>query len=104
VGNADHPEQYEAVPVGETRIALVRPFMEGRLQLGVNGMIARGYTGQTTETFAPNWKIGDPPPSCAAGVDGIANNFDCGTVERAVGIRMVSWVGGSISWRFGSGY
>jgi len=103
VGNPDHPEQYEAIPVGETRIALVRPFRDGRLQVGVNGMIARGYTGQTTETFAPGWKIGDPPPACAAGVDGIANNFDCGIVERAVGIRMVSWVGGSISWRFGSG-
>jgi hypothetical protein len=104
VGNVNHPDQYEAIPVGETRIALVRPFMDGRLQLGVNGMIARGYTGQTTETFAPGWKIGDLPPACAPGVDGVANNFDCGTVERAVGIRMVSWVGGSISWRFGSGY
>ena len=103
VGNPDHPEQYEAIPVGETRIALVRSFMDGRLQLGVNGMMARGYTGQTTETFAPGWKIGDPPPACAAGVDGIANNFDCVTVERAVGIRMVSWVGASISWRFGNG-
>ncbi len=104
VGNADHPGQYEAIPVGETRIALVRPFMDGRLQLGVNGMIARGYTGQTTETFAHGWTVGDPPPACAPRVDGIANNFDCGTVERAVGIRMVSWVGGSVSWRFGSGY
>jgi hypothetical protein len=101
-GNPDHPEQYEAMPVGETRLAVVRSFMEGRLQLGIDGMIARGYTGQTTETFAPGWKAGDPPPTCAPGVDGIANNFDCGTVERAVGIRMVSWVGGSISWRFGS--
>jgi Carboxypeptidase regulatory-like domain len=101
-GNPDHPGQYEAIPVGETRIALVRPFLEGRLQLGVDGMIARGYTGQTTETFAPGWEVGDPPPACAPGVDGIANNFDCGTVERAVGIRMVSWVGGSISWRFNS--
>jgi hypothetical protein len=102
VGNPDHPEQYEAIPVGETRIALVRPFMDGRLQLGMNGMIARGYTGQTTETFAPSWEVGDPPPACAPGVDGVANNFDCGTVERAVGIRMVSSVGGSISWRLGS--
>ncbi|MBB6144412.1 hypothetical protein HNQ77_002364 [Silvibacterium bohemicum] len=103
VGNPDHPQQYEAIPVGETRIALVRPFMEGRLQLGLDGMIARGYTGQTTETFAPGWEVGNPPPVCAPGVDGVSNNFDCGTVERAVGIRMVSWVGGSISWRFNSG-
>lgn len=102
VGNPEHPEQFEAIPVGETRIAIVRPFMDGRLQLGVDGMIARGYTGQTTETFAPGWEIGGPPPVCAPGVDGIPNNFACGTVERAVGIRMVSWVGESISWRFGS--
>jgi hypothetical protein len=65
-------------------------------------MIARGYTGQTTETFAPGWQVGDPPPACASGVGGVANDFDCGTVECAVGIRMVSWIGGSISWRFNS--
>jgi hypothetical protein len=101
-GNPDHPAAYEAMPVGETRIALLRSFVSERLQLGLNGMIARGYTGQTTETFAPGWQVGDPPPSCAPGVGGVANNFDCGTVERAVGIRMVSWIGGSISWRFNS--
>src|SRR5271156_1011793 len=57
VGNPDHPEQYEAIPVGQTRIALVRSFLEGRLALGVDGFIARGYTGQTTETFDPNWNV-----------------------------------------------
>ena len=35
-----------------------------------------------------------------SGPSGLPNDFDCGTVERSVGIRMVSWVGGSISWRF----
>ncbi len=102
VGNAEHPAPYEAIPVGETRIALVRPFLDGRLQLGLDGMMARGYTGQTTETFAPGWAVGDPPPSCPAGTDGVANDFDCGTTERAVGVRMVSWIGGSLSYRFGS--
>ncbi len=101
VGNPQHPDQYEAIPVGETRLALIRTFMNGRLQLGANGMIARGYTGQTTETFAPGWEAGDAPPACTPGVDGVANNFDCGTDERSVGIRMVSWIGGSVSWRFG---
>jgi hypothetical protein len=48
------------------------------------------------------WEVGDPPPACAPGVGGIANNFGCGTVERSVSIRMVSWVEGSISWRFNS--
>ncbi|MGA2847848.1 MAG: TonB-dependent receptor [Terracidiphilus sp.] len=101
-GNTQHPAQYEAIPVGETRIALVRSFLDGRLQLGVDGMIARGYTGQTTETFAPGWQIGDAPPSCAPGIDGVANDFDCGTIERAVGIRTVSFMSGSISYRFGN--
>ena len=107
IGNTYHPEQYEAIPVGETRIAVVRPFLEGRLEVGVGGLIARGYTGQTTETFDPNWSVATSAtnlPYCAAGSgpSGLPNDFDCGTVERAVGIRMVSWIGGSISWRFNS--
>jgi hypothetical protein len=102
-GNAQHPDQYEAVPVGETRLAMVRPFLNGRLELGANGMLARGYTGQTTESFNPGWAMGSAP-YCApgSGPSGDYNDFDCGTIERAVGIRMVSWVGGSISWRFGA--
>ena len=102
VGNAEHPAQYEAIPVGETRIALVRPFLDGRLQLGLDGMIARGYTGQTTETFSPGWHVGDGPPSCPASIDGVATDLNCGTTEYAVGVRMVSWVGGSLSYRFGN--
>ncbi len=107
VGNAEHPAQYEAIPVGETRMAVVRPFLEGRLEVGLNGLIARGYTGQTTETFDPAWSIATSRtvlPYCApgSGPSGAPNDFDCGTVERAVGIRMVSWIGGSVSWRFSS--
>jgi hypothetical protein len=103
LGNAQHPSTYEAIPVGETRLAVVRTFLNGRLELGSNGEIARGYTGQTTETFDPGWQLG-AIPYCApgSGPSGAYNDFDCGTNERAVGIRMVSWVGGSISWRFGS--
>ncbi len=105
VGNALHPAQYEAIPVGETRIALVRPFLDGRFTLGLDGLIARGYTGQTTETFDPGWSVATSTtdlPYCAAGSgpSGMANDFDCGSVERAVGIRTVSWIGGSVSWRF----
>jgi hypothetical protein len=103
-GNTDHPQQYEAIPVGETRLAVVRPFLDGRLELGADGEIARGYTGQTTETFAPDWTLGQLP-YCApgSGPTGLPNDFNCGSNEQAVGIRMVSWAGGSISWRFGSG-
>jgi hypothetical protein len=89
---------FEAIPVGETRLAVVRPLLNGRLELGANGMLARGYTGQTTETFAPGWAMGTIP-SCPM-VAGTTNDFDCGTIEKSVGIRMVSFVGGSISWRF----
>jgi hypothetical protein len=101
LGNAQHPSTFEAIPVGETRLAVVRPFLNGRLELGANGMLSRGYTGQTTETFNPDWQAGTIP-YCApgSGPSGLASDFDCGTVERNVGIRMVSWIGGSISWRF----
>jgi len=102
-GNPGHPAPYEAIPVGETRLALMRPFLDGRLQLGAESEIARGYTGQTTETMAPGWTLGQVP-YCApgSGPSGVYNDFDCGAREMAVGIRMVSWIGGSISWRFGS--
>jgi hypothetical protein len=101
-GNSQHPDQYEAIPVGEARMAVVRSFLNGRLELGADGMVARGYTGQTTETLAPKWTIGQTP-YCApgSGPSGNYNDFDCGTNELSVGIRTVSWVGGSISWRFG---
>jgi len=103
-------KQLEAIPVGETRLALVRTFLNGRLEVGANGMLARGYTGQTTETIAPlatgaPWQVGDGIPYCPAGSgpSGAQNDFDCGSVvgtEWPVGIRMVSFVGGSVSWRF----
>ena len=107
-GNPTHPDQFEAIPVGETRIAILRPFLEGKLALGLDAVVARGYTGQTTENFDPNWNVATSAtelPYCApgSGATGLANDFDCGTVERSVGIRMVSWVGGSISWRFNAG-
>jgi len=101
LGNAQHPGTYEAVPVGEVRLAVVRSLLNGRLELGANGMVARGYSGQTTETFDPAWQLG-AVPYCApgSGPSGAQTDFDCGTNEQSVGIRMVSWIGGSVSWRF----
>jgi len=71
-------------------------------------MLARGYTGQTTETIAPlasgaPWQVGDGIPNCpvGSGPSGAQNDFDCGAVsgtEWPVGIRMASFAGGSISW------
>ncbi len=105
MGNPGHPAQYEAIPVGETRIAAVRSFLDERMEVGVNGLVARGYTGQTTETFGPAWNIATSRtslPYCApgSGPSGLPNDFDCGTAERGVGIRLVSYIGGSLSWRF----
>jgi hypothetical protein len=102
LGNAQHPSAYEAIPVSETRLAVVRAFLSGRLELGANGMLARGSTGQTTEIFNPGWQPG-AVPFCAAGSgpSGLPNDFNCGTDERSVGVRTVSWVGASVSWRFG---
>lgn len=122
-------KQLEAIPVGETRLAVVRSFLNGRVEVGANGMIARGYTGQTTETIASlatggPWQVGDGIPYCVvgSGPGNASNDFDCGGnvygaadgaggsygtdgkqygVEWPVGIRMVSFVGGSVSWRFG---
>jgi hypothetical protein len=92
---------FEAVPVRELRLAVVRPVWNGRVELGVNGMLARGYTGQTTENFAPGWLPGGTPPACTADQEGIAGDFSCGTVERSVGVRLPSFVDASIAWRFG---
>ena len=102
-------KQLEAIPVGETRLALVRTFLNGRLEVGANSMIASGYTGQTSETIAPlasgaPWQAGNGIPNCApgSGPSGAQNDFDCGTNEQPVGIRMVSFVGASVSWHFGN--
>ncbi|HEY4903235.1 MAG TPA: TonB-dependent receptor [Candidatus Sulfotelmatobacter sp.] len=65
------------VAVKEFRAALVRPFMEGRLNVGVNMLIARGYTGQTTENFYPS------------------------DVQEAVGVRIPSYASLSFTYRFG---
>jgi hypothetical protein len=92
---------FEAVPIGETRLAVVRSFFSRRWELGANAMLSRGYTGQTTSNFASNWQPGGPPPDCAANIGGITNNFACGTVERSVGVRLPSFVGAAISYRFG---
>jgi hypothetical protein len=44
------------VPVNEFRGAVLRPFLENRMSLAANLLIASGYTGQTTEilSYSPN--------------------------------------------------
>jgi hypothetical protein len=69
---------FVGVPVYEVRGALLRPFLENRMSIGANFLIASGYTGQTTETI-PN----EPPP--------------CPT-ECVVGVPLKSYV--SLSWTY----
>jgi hypothetical protein len=63
--------------VKEFRGALVRPFLNGRLDAGVNFLIATGYTGQTTENFYPS------------------------QVQEVVGVRVPSYASLSLTYRFG---
>ena len=69
---------FVGVPVYEFRGALLRPFLENRMSIGANFLIASGYTGQTTET------IPDQPAPCP--------------VECVVGVPLKSYV--SLSWTY----
>ncbi len=69
---------FVGVPVYEVRGAVFRPFLNKRMSLGANFLIASGYTGQTTETI-PN----QPEP--------------CPT-ECVVGVPLKSYV--SLSWTY----
>jgi hypothetical protein len=64
-------------PVREFRGAMVRPFLNGRIDAGVNFLIASGYSGQTTENFYPS------------------------DVQEVVGVRIPSYASVSLSYRFG---
>ncbi|MGB8323206.1 MAG: carboxypeptidase-like regulatory domain-containing protein [Candidatus Acidiferrum sp.] len=66
------------VPVVEVRGAVLRPFLENRMSLGANFLIASGYTGQTTET------ISTQPALCP--------------IECVVGVPLRSYM--SLSWTY----
>jgi hypothetical protein len=82
------------VPNKEFRLSLVRPFHAGKINVGVNMMIASGYTGQTTENFATNYKPGYqgtiPVPVS-----------DQNPVNEVVGVRIPSYASVNITYRFG---
>jgi len=63
--------------VKEFRGALARPFLDGRLDAGLNFLISRGYTGQTTENFYPSG------------------------IQEVVGVRSRSYASVGFSYRFG---
>src|SRR5271166_1105411 len=71
---------FTGVPVTEIRGAVLRPFLDDRMSIGVNFLIAHGYTGQTTEVLAlPN----EPTP-----------------FERIVGVPLKSYVSLSLTYYF----
>ena len=69
---------FVGVPVTEIRGAILRPFLEDRMSIAANFLIAHGYTGQTVETL-----------SFPAGTD---------PVDRVMGIPLKSYV--SVSWTY----
>ena len=64
-------------PVKEFRAAVIRPFRDGRLILGVNLLIASGYAGQTIENFYP------------------------ADVQEVVGVRIPSYASVTFTYKFG---
>jgi hypothetical protein len=66
------------VPVKEFRAAVVRPFLNGRMDAAVNMLIASDYSGQTTENFYPQT-----------------------VVQEVVGVRIPSYASISLTYRFG---
>jgi hypothetical protein len=80
VGAKPLGDRFVSVPVKEFRAALVRSFIDRRMEAGINLLIASGYTGQTTEVLGV---LDDPVP-----------------LERVVGVRLPSYVGASISYHF----
>jgi hypothetical protein len=73
----DPNAQCVGVPVKEFRAAVARPFLEGRLNLGFNMLIAGGYTGQTAE------------------------NFGASDLQEIVGVRIPSYASLNVTYRFG---
>src|SRR5271157_3668797 len=79
------------VPNKEFRLALARPFLEGRINVGLNMMIATGFTGQTTENFATNYQPGYVGPLP------VPEN----PIAEVVGVRIPSYASVNLTYRFG---
>jgi hypothetical protein len=79
------------VPNKEFRLSVARPFLAGKINVGVNMMIARGYTGQTTENFATDYKPGYVGPLP------VPDN----PIAEVVGVRIPSYASVNFTYRFG---
>ena len=76
--NPNPNAQCVGVAVREFRAAVARSFQEGRINVGANLLIARGFTGQTLETFYPS------------------------ATSEVTGLRIPSYASVSFTYRFGS--
>lgn len=80
VGRKPLGDGFVAVPVREFRGALIRPFANRGLDVGLNFFIATGYGGQTLETLA---LPGEGSP-----------------LERITGFPLKSYVTASLTYHF----
>lgn len=85
LGNNDLGNVLTAVPVREFRGAVDRSFSEGRFDVGVNFLLADGYTGQTVESLALPGETGGP-------------------FSRIVGVPLKSYVSVSFAYHFGQSH
>jgi len=81
LGNDAQSNILTATPVREFRGALLRSFAEGRMDAGLNFLLAHGFTGQTVETL----QLAPEPEA----------------FPRVVGVRLKSYVSLSFTYRFG---
>jgi len=82
VGRKPLGDGFTAVPVREIRGSLLRNLNEGRMDLGVNFLLASGFTGQTLET--------------------LALPTDSAPFERIVGVPLKPYV--SVTWTYNFGH
>jgi hypothetical protein len=83
-------------PNKEFRFAASRPFMDGRFNLGVNTMMASGWTGQTTENFAAAGVFS--PGAAGLGSNGLVA---ANPVSEVVGVRIPSYASVNLTYHFG---
>ena len=85
VGRKPLGDGFTAGPVREFRASLYRSFLNGQIDLGVNSLLAHGYTGQTLETLQL------PADQASA------------PFERVTGVPLKSYASLSCVYNFGHG-
>jgi hypothetical protein len=81
-------------PNKEFRFAVSRPFLGGRLNVGMSALIATGWTGQTAENFA----LAPVPGEAGIGPNGLV---PANPVNEVVGVRIPSYASVSVTYRVG---